>query len=182
VSDVELTVAGLEVQGLRIERAHVTLPEVRLPWALGADDPGTGARLDLEVEQDDLQAWLRDEVAMGLPVVLGLAPGRVTLGVAGVGPSVTLRVDVVDGLATVRPDAGDDAWWRSLGLATELSLPDGITLVRVRVAEGRVLAKVEVDELPGLTDRGLCDGPLADELLSSPAPSPTGTATVRPRA
>lgn len=188
VRDVELTAQGLRLGALRVASADLVVPEVRLPWAIGPPGTTSEAVLDLEVDDADLEAWLRTVVPLGVPLTLELAPGEATLGVEGLGPSVTLRVEVVDGVLTVRPSRGDGAWWRALGIAAELELPADVHLDRVALERGHVRTVVRIDDVAGLTDGGVCAGPLGElghlgngsvgAPSAGPPPTATGSATV----
>ncbi len=159
--DVAVTVEGLMIRDLRIDRARATVPEARLPWAPGGAADPTELELVLEASEHDLEAWLRRHAPLGVPVTVELSPDGARIGVEGLPFEVSLRVMVADGVLTLQPAGGDEAWWRSLGLATDLGLPDDVHVDRVELADARLISTLRVEVLPGLTDAGACEGPLA---------------------
>lgn len=160
VSGVELRAEGVTVDELRIDRAHLDLPDAVLPWAISAPEPAP-ATLSLRVTAVDLEAAVRSRMPLGLPVRVRLERGLVVLGAPGVPVELELAVDLApDGTVRVRPQGGSDLLER-LGIGQRFVPAAGAQVLAVDIGDDEVTGRVALDVVPGLGDGGACAPPLA---------------------
>lgn len=157
---VELTATGLRAGDLRVAEARLTVPEARLPWALGGPT-STRVDLDLVVTEADLQRAARDRIPLGLPVTIDLDPGVVRVGASSLPVTVDVAVELDDdGTVRFRPVGGDAGLLDRLGLAAEVAPAELVRLTALTVGDGEVSAAVRVTVVPSETDEELCAEPL----------------------
>jgi hypothetical protein len=153
--DVEVETSGLRYEGLRIERARLDLPEVRLPWGPGAPPPSE-ATLALEISESDLQEYLIDRAPLGLEPSLELTPGLIGLSVPPVPVQIQLEPEVRDGVLRLSPAGTVPAWFDALGLALAFDIPEDVEIERLEIEPQRLLALVRVTEIPGVVGSSDC--------------------------
>lgn len=164
VRDVEVEATGVVVRGLRVERAQVSLPLALAPWAPGAPDPPP-AVVTATVTDDDATTYVAE--ALGDRVPLDLDPsvrfddGQVGIGLGFVEVVAGLRVD--DRVVTLTPGGLPPAWWSTLGLDLELTLPEDLQVDRVTLAPGRATAELRVEVVAGVDGSSGCQGPLSED-------------------
>jgi hypothetical protein len=160
--DVELVATGIELEGLRVERARIRSGQVVLPWAPFPPAAPPPAELELTVTEQDLATWLEARAPLGMSPVLELTPGVAAVGVAPLPARVRLEVAVRDRIVRVAPVGRVPAWFARLGLDLAFELPDDVRLDDLVVEQGRVAATLAVDAVAGVDGSGGCAGPLAD--------------------
>jgi hypothetical protein len=166
--DVELVATGIELDGLRVERARIHSPQVVLPWAPFPPAEPPPAELELTATERDLGAWLEARAPLGLAPVVELTPGVAAVGVRALPARVRMEVAVRDRILRVAPVGRVPAWFTSLGLDLSFELPDDVRLDHLVVEEGRLAATLAVDAVAGVDGSRGCTGPLVDR--SQPVP------------
>lgn len=157
---VEMSASGLVLGGLRVEQAQLDVPLALLPWAPGSPDPRE-ATLELDMFEDDLEAFLRDGAPRGLRPALDLQPGIARLGAPPLPLTVEVAVSVEDRIVRIAPAGEAPEWWDRLPIPERFELPEDLHLHDLEVHAGSVTATLVVDELPGIDGARECVGPLA---------------------
>lgn len=160
--DVELVATGIELEGLRVERARIRSAQVLLPWAPFPPADPPPAALEITANERDLEAWLQARAPLGLTPVVELTPGVAAVGVAALPARVRVEVAVRDRVLRVAPVGRVPAWFASLGLDLAFEVPEDVTLDHLVVEEGRLAATLAVDAVAGVDGSRGCVGPLAD--------------------
>jgi hypothetical protein len=156
---VVLHVEEAVVDGLRVAEARVDAPHVVLPWAPGAPRPGP-ATVWLRVDEAALADRLGDLAPLGIRPDVEVDDGVARLGVPSLRLQVALTLTVrADGALVLEPLGGPPGWWQRLGLARELTLPEGVHATEVALGEGAVEATLRLEELPGGDGEG-CEEPV----------------------
>jgi hypothetical protein len=166
--DVELVTTGIELDGLRVERARIRSPQVVLPWAPFPPADPPPAELELTATERDLGAWLEARAPLGLTPVVELTAGVAAVGVRALPARVRLEVAVRDRVLRVAPVGRVPAWFTALGLDLTVELPDDVRLDHLVVEEGRLAATLAVDAVAGVDGSRGCTGPLADRSQTAP--------------
>lgn len=183
VRGAQVEVRGLELDGLRVERAVIDAPLIVLPWALD-DPPLREATLDLTLTEADLQAFLEARSRFGLVPVLELEPGVASLGVDPVPTRVELAVEVEDGVLRLTPIAPVPSWFETLDLELSFALPDDLRLDRLTIGAQQVAVSMRVDVIAGIDGSDGCAGPLGERASAGTvgATEPSGAVGARTRA
>ncbi len=160
--DVEFVATGIELEGLRVERARIRSAQVILPWAPFPPADPPPAVLEVTATERDLEAWLQAQAPLGLAPVVELTPGVAAVGVSALPARVRVEVAVRDRVLRVAPVGRVPAWFASLGLDLAFDLPDDVRLDHLVVEEGQLAATLAVDAVAGVDGSRGCAGPLAD--------------------
>ena len=160
--DVEFVATGIELEGLRVERARIRSAQVILPWAPFPPADPPPAVLEVTATERDLEAWLQAQAPLGLAPVVELTPGVAAVGVSALPARVRVEVAVRDRVLRVAPVGRVPAWFASLGLDLAFDLPDDVRLDPLVVEAGQLAATLAVDAVAGVDGSRGCAGPLAD--------------------
>lgn len=157
---VELEATGLRIGDLRVDRAQLTLPEVTLPWAPGEAEV-LEAELAATVTEADVADLLRAATRLPLPVIVRLDDDLAQLGARGIPLTVDLRLVVTaDGDVELTPVAGEVELLERLGLQLTLDPGDQVTITELRLADGELAGRADLEVVPGLSDGQGCEEPL----------------------
>ena len=157
---VELEATGLRIGDLRVATAGLRVPEVTLPWALGAPEV-LEAQLEASLTEDDVTDFVRSLTGLPLPVVVRLQGDVAQLGARGVPLTVDLRLVVTpDGEVELSPVAGDLELLERLGLRLTLDPGDQVRITDLELAGGLLSGRADLEVVPGLSDGQVCDEPL----------------------
>jgi hypothetical protein len=144
--DVQVTVTGAMLGGLRIEAAELATSRITLPWGRGPTLPD-GGEIVFRVTEEDLADRLAELMPFGIRPVLDLRPGRAAIGVPAVDAmlEVTALVEASD--LVLRLVGPVPRWWQHLGLDDELRLPTGTRIRELTVTDGALLAAVRFEDV-----------------------------------
>lgn len=160
--DVEVTATGVDLDGIRVERARMELPEVGLPWAI-RPPPVSEATLELVLAEADLQDYLADRAPFGLEPVVELTPGVAALGIEPLPARVRVEVEVRDRVLRVTPAGEVPVWFEALGMDLDVELPHDVELDRLDIRQDALLATLRVEAVASTDGSSGCPGPLGGD-------------------